>query len=141
MTCANRAFLLTGKNSHDRVGYIKTSLRLLTSPTGVEPLEVRFAHPVRLAPATHSQGHGRPCLQRLHPRRAFPATWFIFCDSFWIFIWYRINVLGGTKCLCQHSWYRLKRFHGTEFRFYTTVKRDRKKRGMNARRGVTCESV
>ena len=23
---------------------------------GVEPLEVRFAHPVRLSPATHSQG-------------------------------------------------------------------------------------
>ena len=25
-------------------------------------LEVRFAHPVRLSPDTHSQGHGRPCL-------------------------------------------------------------------------------
>ena len=33
----------------------------------VEPLEVRFAHPVRLSPDTHSQGHGRPCLQRSHP--------------------------------------------------------------------------
>ena len=53
-----------GKNSHDGVGYIKTSLRLLTRPAGVEPLEVRFAHPVRLAPDTHSQGHGRPCLRR-----------------------------------------------------------------------------
>ena len=89
-----------GKNSHDGVGCIKTSLRLLTRPAGVEPLEVRFAHPVRLAPATHSQGHGRPCLQRLHPRRAFPATWFIFSDSFKMSIWYRINVLSGTKCLC-----------------------------------------
>ena len=134
-----------GKNSHDGVGCIKTSLCLLTSPAGVEPLEVRFAHPVRLAPATHLQGHGRPCLQRLHPRRAFPATWFIFCDSFKMSIWCRINVLSGTKCLCKHSWYRLKRFpctkhvskalsyrlkrfYGTEFRFYTTGKRDRKKR-------------
>ena len=80
-----------GKNSHDGVGYIKTSLRLLTRPAGVEPLEVRFAHPVRLSPDTHSQGHGRPCLQRLHPRRAFPATWFIFCDSFKMSIWYREN--------------------------------------------------
>ena len=42
---------------------------------GVGPLEVRFAHPVRLSPATHSQGHGRPCLQRSHPRRGFSATW------------------------------------------------------------------
>ena len=37
----------------------------------VKPLEVRFAHPVRLPPDTHSQGHGRPCLQRLHLRRGF----------------------------------------------------------------------
>ncbi|CDA96041.1 unknown [Bacteroides sp. CAG:709] len=148
-----------GKNSHDVVGCIKTSLRLLTSPARVEPLEVRFAHPVRLAPDTHSQGHGRPCLQRLHPRRAFPATWFIFCDSFWIFIWYRINVLGGTKCLCKHSWSRLKTFFSYKTCFqsplvpfktfsryeipflYDGEKRQEKKRGMNARRGVTCESV
>ena len=41
------------------------------APAGVGPLEVRFAHPVRLSPATHSQGHGRPCLQRSHPRRGF----------------------------------------------------------------------
>ena len=41
------------------------------APAGVKPLEVRFAHPVRLSPATHSQGHGRPCLQRLHPRQGF----------------------------------------------------------------------
>ena len=26
------------------------------APAGVKPLEVRFAHPVRLPPATHSQG-------------------------------------------------------------------------------------
>ena len=26
------------------------------APVGVEPLEVRFAHPVRLSPDTHSQG-------------------------------------------------------------------------------------
>ena len=26
------------------------------APAGVKPLEVRFAHPVRLSPATHSQG-------------------------------------------------------------------------------------
>ena len=32
------------------------------APAGVGPLEVRFAHPVRLSPDTHSQGHGRPCL-------------------------------------------------------------------------------
>ena len=42
---------------------------------GVKPLEVRFAHPVRLSPDTHSQGHGRPCLQRSHPRLGFSATW------------------------------------------------------------------
>ena len=41
------------------------------APAGVKPLEVRCAHPVRLSPATHSQGHGRPCLQRLHPRQGF----------------------------------------------------------------------
>ena len=40
-------------------------------PGGVKPLEVRCAHPVRLSPATHSQGHGRPCLQRSHHRRGF----------------------------------------------------------------------
>ena len=40
----------------------------------MKPLEVRCAHPVRLSPATHSQGHGRPCLQRPHPRRGFSAT-------------------------------------------------------------------
>ena len=47
----------------------------LRAPPGVKPLEVRFAHPVRLSPATHSQGHGRPCLQRSHPRLGFSATW------------------------------------------------------------------
>ena len=40
----------------------------------VGPPEVRFAHPVRLSPATHSQGHGRPCLQSPHPRRGFDET-------------------------------------------------------------------
>ena len=30
----------------------------LRAPPGVKPLEVRFAHPVRLSPATHSQGEG-----------------------------------------------------------------------------------
>gem|GEM_PF-5550144 len=45
------------------------------APAGVGPLEVRFAHPVRLSPDTHSQGHGRPCLQRSHPRQGFSATW------------------------------------------------------------------
>ena len=43
----------------------------LRAPPGVKPLEVRCAYPVRLSPATHSQGHGRPCLQRLHPRQGF----------------------------------------------------------------------
>ena len=47
----------------------------------VEPLEVRFAHPVRLSPATHSQGHGRPCLQRLHLRRGF-SRHIVFPDVF-----------------------------------------------------------
>ncbi len=86
----------------------------MTSPAGVEPLEVRFAHPVRLAPDTHSQGHGRPCLQRLHPRRAFPATWFISCDSFWIFIWYRLKRFPRTRHVFKASLYRLKRFLGTQ---------------------------
>ena len=130
-----------GKNSHDVVGCIKTSLRLLTRPAGVEPLEVRFAHPVRLSPDTHSQGHGRPCLQRLHPRRAFPGTWFIFCDSFKMSISSRLKRFPRTKHVFKAPTYRLKRFRGTKFRFYPTWKRDRKKRGMNARRGVTCESV
>ena len=52
-----------------------TPLAFLHAPAGVGPLEVRFAHPVRLPPATHSQGHGRPCLQSRHPRRGFSATW------------------------------------------------------------------
>ena len=30
-------------------------------PGGGGALEVRLAHPVRLSPDTHSQGHGRPC--------------------------------------------------------------------------------
>ena len=84
------------------------------APAGVGPLEVHFAHPVRLAPDTHSQGHGRPCLQRLHPRRAFPATWFIFCDSFWIFIWYRLKRFPRTKHIFKARLYRLKRFLGTK---------------------------
>ena len=29
---------------------------VICAPVGVEPLEVRFAHPVRLSPDTHSQG-------------------------------------------------------------------------------------
>ena len=61
-----------------------------------------------------SQGHGRPCLQRLHPRRAFPATWFIFCDSFWIFIWCRLKRFPRTKHIFKASLYRLKRFLGTK---------------------------
>jgi|GEM_PF-7064492 len=52
------------------------------APAGVMPLEVRFAHPVRLSPDTHSQGHGRPCPQRHHPRRGFSATWTFHDCSF-----------------------------------------------------------
>ncbi len=44
-----------------------TPLAFLHAPAGVAPLEVRCAHPVRLPPATHSQGHGRPCLQSRPP--------------------------------------------------------------------------
>ena len=57
------------------------------APAEVEPLEVRFAHPVRLSPATHSQGHWRPCLQRLHLRRGFsihmvlPGVFSVTCAS------------------------------------------------------------
>ena len=57
------------------------------APAEMEPLEVRFAHPVRLSPATHSQGHGRPCLQRLHLRRGFslhrvfPGVFSVTCAS------------------------------------------------------------
>ena len=51
------------------------------APAEVEPLEVRCAHPVRLSPATHSQGHGRPCLQRLHLRRDFTRH-IVFPDGF-----------------------------------------------------------
>ena len=53
------------------------------APAEVEPLEVRFAHPVRLSPATHSQGHGRPCLQRLHLRRGF-SLHRVFPDVFFV---------------------------------------------------------
>ncbi len=55
--------------------YDDNYVALRRAPAGVKPLEVRCAHPVRLSPDTHSQGHGRPCLQRLHPRRGFSATW------------------------------------------------------------------
>ena len=57
------------------------------APAGVKPLEVRFAHPVRLSPATHSQGHGRPCLQRLHHRRGFYLSHGL---SGWILPWHDI---------------------------------------------------
>ena len=55
----------------------------LRAPPGVKPLEVRFAHPVRLSPATHSQGHGRPCLQRPHPRPGLLChmVFSMLCDS------------------------------------------------------------
>ena len=67
-------------------GCIKTSLCPLMRPAGgVGPLEVRFAHPVRLAPATHSQGHGRPCLQRLHPPPPGFSEDLIFVVSLYIF--------------------------------------------------------
>ena len=128
MSCVNRAFLLTGKILTRWGGCVKTSLCPLMRPAGGEPLEVRFAHPVRLSPATHSQGHGRPCLQRLHPRRAFPATWFIFCDSFKRSILSRLKRFPRTKHVFKALSYRLKRFRGTEFRFYPTGKRDRNKR-------------
>ena len=81
MSCVNRAFLLTGKIFKRWVGCVETSLCPLERPAGVGSLEVRFAHPVRLAPATHSQGHGRPCLQRLHPRWAFLPRVFILCGA------------------------------------------------------------
>ena len=87
MTCVNRAFFTHGKNSHDGVGCIKTSLRLLTSP----------------------------------------ATWFIFCDSFRMSIWFRLKRFPRTKHVSKALPYRLKRFRGTKFRFYPTGKRDRKK--------------
>ena len=60
----------------------------LRAPAGVKPLEVRCAHPVRLSPATHSQGHGRPCLQRLHPRQGF-------CD--------RVDFPGGHSLGMSHE--------------------------------------
>ena len=60
-----------------------TNLRVLTGdsmhlfkvfgrgrPGGGGVLEVRFAHPVRLSPDTHSQGHGQPCLQNPATARA-----------------------------------------------------------------------
>ena len=61
--------------SRDIVKSMDKYVLLGHAPAGVKPLEVRFAHPVRLSPDTHSQGHGRPCLQRPHPRRGFSATW------------------------------------------------------------------
>ena len=70
------------------------------APVGVGPLEVRFAHPVRLSPDTHSQGHGRPCLQRLHPRRGFSATWTLLMV---------ISIICSSPCA-------LKRFPRTSWR-------------------------
>ena len=51
----------------------------------VAPLEVRFAPPVRLPPDTHSQGHGRPCLQSRHRRPGFAACGLlhIYCINGW----------------------------------------------------------
>ena len=48
-----------------------SSQHLLCARSVVGPPEVRFAHPVRLSPDTHSQGHGRPCLRRPHHRPGF----------------------------------------------------------------------
>ena len=57
------------------------------APAEVDPLEVRFAHPLRLPPDTPSQGHGRPSHQRLHLRRGFslhmvfPGVFSVTCAS------------------------------------------------------------
>ena len=72
------------------------------APAGVGPLEVRFAHPVRLSPATHSQGHGRPCLQRLHPRRGFSATWSLLMDISMIF-----DSPCAIKRFLRTSWWKM----------------------------------
>ena len=85
ISCGLKRFLRTTgqKNSHDVRGkrfstHAETGRELFhiqntkQAPAGVVPLEVRCAHPVRLSPDTHSQGHGRPCLQRHHPRRGSP---------------------------------------------------------------------
>ena len=70
-------------------------------------------HPHRKNASHTCEGHFSYSLQRLHPRRAFPATWFIFCDLFRMFILYRENVLDGTERVCKHTLYRLKRFPRT----------------------------
>ena len=84
-----------------------TPLAFLHAPAGVAPLEVRCAHPVRLAPATHSQGHGRPCLQRPHPRRGFSATWSFrivhFRLSFPVFIFRVPSTRRVTVCLISEQ--------------------------------------
>ena len=36
-------------------------------------------------------------------------------------IWYQINVLNGTKCTFKATWYRLKRFRGTEPQIATSA--------------------
>ena len=51
-----------------------SSVIFLHARSVVGPPEVRFAHPVRLPPDTHSQGHGRPCLRRPHHRPGFYET-------------------------------------------------------------------
>ena len=51
------------------------------SPAVVISLDVRFTHQVRASPDTHSQGHGRPCLQKLHLRRGF-SSHMVFPDGF-----------------------------------------------------------
>ena len=44
--------------SRDIVKSMDKYVLLACAPAGVGPLEVRFAHPVRLPPDTHSQGEG-----------------------------------------------------------------------------------
>ena len=85
--------LTHGKNSHEG-GRIETSLCPLVRPAGVEPLEVRFAHPVRLSPDTHSQGHGRPCLQRLHTPPGFFATCSFSVIRFGVISWFLLTPIG-----------------------------------------------
>ena len=88
-------------------GCIKTPLCPLMRPAGVGPLEVRFAHPVRLAPATHSQGHGRPCLQRLHPPPGFSED-LIFVVPLCIYI---CNLKQQYREICEKMQQSLCELH------------------------------
>ena len=75
------------------------SVFFLHARSVVGPPEVRFAHPVRLPPDTHSQGLGRPCLRRPHHRPGF----YVFDWHNFIEIITRLETYIPSQILCFAS--------------------------------------